>query len=76
MYGPYIYKVLVYDDIKKENTHLAGITFAHKWSEAVAHMENYYGNTLICIEQMDELEEDDLIEIPIEIAEGLVNGTL
>ena len=51
MYGPYIYKVLVYDDIKKENVHLAGITFAHKWSEAVAHMENYYGTPKFQLEE-------------------------
>lgn len=76
MYGPYIYKVRYYDEFEKVNKIAAGVTFAHKWSEAMKYIEEFYGNTLISVESLDEFEEDYLLELPIEVAEGLVNGTL
>ena len=76
MYGPYIYKVRYYDDVEEVNKIAAGVTFAHKWSEAMNYIEEFYGNSLISVESLDEFEEDYLLELPIEVAEGLVNGTL
>lgn len=76
MFGPYIYKIKYYDEVKETNKIAAGVTFAHKWSEAMKYIEDFYGNTLISVESLDEFEEDYLLELPVEVAEGLVNGTL
>jgi hypothetical protein len=75
VYGPYVYKVTVFNEISERTEKVAGVTFASKFSEAVHKLENYYGNTLIDI-HIDELEEAEVLEFPVETAEGIVNGTL
>ena len=73
MFGPYIYKVKHYDEVEKV---AAGVTFAHKWSEAMEYIEDFYGETLISVESLNEFEENYILELPVEVAEGLVKDSV
>lgn len=75
MYGPYIYKVTVFNEVSEQVEKVAGVTFASKFSEAVHNLENHYGDTLIDI-HIDELEEAEVLEFPVETAEGIISGEL
>jgi hypothetical protein len=73
--GPYIYTVTYYCDVARQNRKVCGVTFAEKFSEAVANLEYEYGDTIIDI-HIDELEAGKVLELPAEIAEGIINGTV
>lgn len=75
MYGPYIYKVTVFNEVSETTEKVGGVTFADSFSEAVKHLENYYGTTLIDI-HIDELEECEVLEFPIKVAEDIVSGEM
>jgi hypothetical protein len=75
MYGPYIYKVTIYNEVSEAAEKVGGVTFADSFSEAVKHLENHYGDTLIDI-HIDELEESEVLEFPIKVAEDIVSGEM
>ena len=75
--GPYIYRVKLYLDYAEDGYEYetkAGVTFASTWSKAMKHIEDYYGTELIAVEGLDELEAYRVLELPYEVAKGIVDN--
>lgn len=68
---PFIYKVTIYNEYDEKVEKVAGVTFAETWTEAMCHIEGYYGDELIDV-HIDGLEEGSCLELSIEEAERLV----
>lgn len=62
--GPFEYTVVIcseFNDYKEET--IKGITFAGSYTEAMAHIEDYYGQEIVVIERLFAREECTIYEL-------------
>ena len=56
---PAFYEVTVWNEFKKEQEKLHGVTFGKSWAEVAQNLEEYYGDTLISM--TIELQEENTV---------------
>lgn len=63
---PFHYEVIVLDPTNQTPKHFreSGMGFCENYTEAMNHIENFYGDDLIAVKHLELLEENNLIILP------------
>lgn len=69
----FVYRVEMIDDVNKSTRESCGVTFAVSYTEAMQHIEASYQPELISVEFLCELDEQDILELPREVMEAILN---
>lgn len=70
MVYPTKYTIKIYDEIDGFTKTVSGVTFSDTYTEAMSNIEDYYGDTIVCIEYMEALEEGLVYEFSETEKEG------
>ena len=68
---PAIYHVCFWDEVDMKEKKVSGVTFGHNYVEAVQHIEDYYGDTIINFSVMFVCDEQTILEISDEEADRI-----
>lgn len=61
---PFSYEVVFYNEDDDEYRLEAGMSLAENYAQAAQKVEDYYGNTLMMIKNLELYEESDIITLP------------
>ena len=61
---PFSYEAVFYDEDVDEYRLEAGMSFAENYAQAAQKIEDYYGNILMIIKNLELYEENDIITLP------------
>ena len=61
---PFSYEAVFYNEDNDEYRLEAGMSLAENYAQAAQKIEDYYGNTLMIIKNLELYEESDIITLP------------
>lgn len=64
---PFSFEAVFYDEDDDEYRLEAGMSLAENYAQAAQKVEDYYGNTLMIIKNLELYEESDIITLPTSV---------